>query len=46
MINALIKLMNSKDNFTGPVNLGNPQELNIFNIAKKIKKLRFMELEE
>ena len=39
MINALIKLMNSKDNFTGPVNLGNPQELNIFNIAKKIKKL-------
>ena len=39
MVDALIKLMNSENNFTGPVNLGNPQEVNIFSIAKKIKKL-------
>ena len=39
MVAALIKLMNSENNFTGPVNLGNPEEVNIFSIAKKIKKL-------
>jgi len=28
--------MNSPDEFTGPVNLGNPYEINILELAKKI----------
>ena len=36
MIDGLIKLMNSSNNFTGPVNLGNPEEINILTLAKKI----------
>ena len=39
MVDALIKFMNLKSNFTGPLNLGNPYEINILKIAKKIKKL-------
>ena len=39
MVDALIKFMNLKNNFTGPLNLGNPYEINIYNIAKKIKGL-------
>ena len=39
MVAALIKFMNLKNNFTGPLNLGNPYEINIFKIAKKIKRL-------
>ena len=37
MVEGLIKLMNS--NYVGPVNLGNPQEITILDLAKKIKKL-------
>ena len=39
MVDALIKFMNLKNNFTGPLNLGNPYEITIYNIAKKIKGL-------
>ncbi len=39
MIDGLIKLMNSSDDFTGPVNLGNPSEFSILELAKKIKEL-------
>lgn len=35
---ALIKMMETK-NFNGPVNLGNPAELPILNLAKKVLKL-------
>ena len=35
LVEGLIKLMN-KDNFTGPVNFGNPLELTIKEIAEKI----------
>jgi UDP-glucuronate decarboxylase len=38
LIDGLIKLMN-KENFTGPVNLGNPVELKVSQIAKKIISL-------
>ena len=38
LVDGLIKLMN-KNNFTGPVNLGNPVELTMKEIAKKIIKL-------
>lgn len=36
MIDALIRMMNSDDNFTGPVNVGNPQEFKILDLAKRI----------
>lgn len=39
MIDGLIKLMNSPDDFIGPVNLGNPIEFSIIDIAEMIIKL-------
>jgi UDP-glucuronate decarboxylase len=36
MINAFISLMNSADGFTGPVNLGNPGEFTIRELAEKV----------
>lgn len=39
MIDGLVKLMNSPDEFTGPVNLGNPSEISIIELAKLIIKL-------
>ncbi|MDH7507765.1 MAG: GDP-mannose 4,6-dehydratase, partial [Methanomassiliicoccales archaeon] len=35
LIDGLIRLMNKKD-FTGPVNLGNPEEIAVIELAKKI----------
>lgn len=39
MVEGLIKLMQSPDDFTGPVNLGNPSEFTILELAEKIIKL-------
>jgi UDP-glucuronate decarboxylase len=39
LIEALIRLMNSPDDFTGPVNLGNPVETSILELAKTIIEL-------
>ncbi len=39
MVDGLIRLMNSGDEVTGPVNLGNPHEITILEIAKLILKL-------
>ena len=39
MIDGLIRLMNSPDDFTGPVNLGNPVEFTILLLAGKIIEL-------
>jgi UDP-glucuronate decarboxylase len=36
MIEAFVRLMGSADDFTGPVNLGNPRELTIGDLAQKI----------
>lgn len=38
MVDGFIRLMASPDNFTGPVNLGNPHELTILNMAETILK--------
>jgi UDP-glucuronate decarboxylase len=38
MVEGIYKTMNSKD-FTGPVNLGNPNEMTILELAKKIIEL-------
>ena len=39
LINGLVKLMDSPDSFTGPVNLGNPVEVNINYLAGLIIKM-------
>lgn len=36
LIEGLIRLMNSPDDFTGPVNLGNPVEFSILELARKV----------
>jgi UDP-glucuronate decarboxylase len=36
LINGMIKMMNSPDSFIGPVNLGNPSEFSIIELAKKV----------
>lgn len=36
LIDGLIKLMNSSDDFTGPVNLGNPIAISIIELAEKV----------
>ena len=39
LIEGLLKLMESPDEFTGPVNLGNPNEIAILELAQKIIEL-------
>ena len=53
LIKALMLFMDSLDNFTGPVNLGNPVEITILELAEKIidltgsrSKLQFKPLPE
>jgi UDP-glucuronate decarboxylase len=36
LVEALMRLMASKDGFTGPVNLGNPGEFTILELAQKV----------
>ena len=51
LVEAMIRTMQTGDDFTGPVNLGNPTEFTILQLAEKIieltgshSKLRFMPL--
>jgi UDP-glucuronate decarboxylase len=53
MVDALVRLMESPDDVTGPMNLGNPDELTIAEIARRIvaftgskSELRFLPLPE
>tara|TARA_Y100001954_G_scaffold239581_1_gene315991 strand:- start:11074 stop:12024 length:951 start_codon:yes stop_codon:yes gene_type:complete len=39
LINALIKLMQTEDSFVGPINLGNPSEIKIDDLAKRVIQL-------
>jgi len=39
MIDGIMKLMNSSNDFVGPVNLGNPDEFSIHELAKIVTKL-------
>ncbi|OOV17692.1 UDP-glucuronic acid decarboxylase family protein [Flavobacterium sp. LM4] len=39
LVEGMIRLMNSKDSFTGPVNVGNPNEFTILELAEKIIQL-------
>ncbi|MFH0933257.1 MAG: UDP-glucuronic acid decarboxylase family protein [Nitrospirota bacterium] len=39
MIEGLIRLMDTSDEFTGPVNLGNPSEISILELSEKVLKI-------
>ena len=39
LVEAMIRMMNSRDGFTGPVNLGNPGEFTMLELAKKVIEL-------
>ena len=39
MVGAFIELMRTRDDITGPINLGNPEELTILELANTIKEL-------
>ena len=39
LIDGMVKMMNSEKGFTGPVNIGNPGEFTILQLAEKILKL-------
>ena len=39
LIEGIIRLMESEDDFTGPVNLGNPQEFSMIELAETILQL-------
>ena len=39
LVEGIIKMMNNREDFIGPVNLGNPNEFTILELAKKIIKL-------
>ncbi len=36
LVEALVRVMDTPDEFTGPVNIGNPEECTILSLAKKI----------
>ncbi len=39
MVEGLIRMMNTPDHVTGPVNLGNPEETSILELAERIRAL-------
>jgi len=39
LIEAMVRMMDTPDSFTGPVNCGNPQEFSILELARKIIEL-------
>jgi UDP-glucuronate decarboxylase len=39
LIEGILKMMQSPDDFTGPVNIGNPEEFTILELAEKIIRL-------
>ena len=39
LIEGMMRVMNSRDGFTGPVNIGNPGEFTIRQLAEKVVEL-------
>ncbi len=39
LIDAMVKMMNSDDGFTGPVNIGNPAEFSMLQLAETVLRL-------
>ena len=36
LIEGMIRMMNTENDFTGPINLGNPEEFTILELARKV----------
>jgi UDP-glucuronate decarboxylase len=39
LVGSILKMMNSTDDITGPINIGNPNEITMLNLAESIIKL-------
>jgi len=39
LVDGMVRLMNSRDGFTGPVNIGNPGEFTMLELAEKVLQL-------
>ena len=39
LVDGIVRMMNSREDFTGPINLGNPNEIMIFQLAELIIKM-------
>ena len=39
LIEGMVRMMNTEDEFVGPINLGNPNEFSILDLAEKVIKL-------
>jgi UDP-glucuronate decarboxylase len=39
MVDGIIRMMNTSNDFTGPINIGNPNEFKIIELAEKIIEL-------
>jgi UDP-glucuronate decarboxylase len=39
LVEGMIRMMDSRDDFTGPVNIGNPEEFTILELAEKVIRL-------
>jgi UDP-glucuronate decarboxylase len=39
LVDGMVRMMNSRDGFTGPVNLGNPGEFTMLELAEKVIEL-------
>ncbi len=39
LVEGMIRMMDSRDEFTGPVNIGNPNEFTILELAEKVIEL-------
>ncbi len=39
LVEGMIRMMNTRDEFTGPVNIGNPREFTIRELAEKVRQL-------
>jgi UDP-glucuronate decarboxylase len=39
LVEAMVRMMNTRDDFTGPVNIGNPEEYSIRELAERIIRL-------
>ena len=39
LVEAMVRLMNTEDDFTGPVNVGNPDEYSMIGLAREIVRL-------
>ena len=45
LVDGMIKFMDSKDDLTGPLNMGNPEEYSILDIAKTIDQINKFKIE-